>query len=78
MIGQRIRTVFAEVFQIEPAQLEAGTSPQDLDAWDSFGHLALVEALQDALQITFELEDIAEMETLGRIEEIAVRRGARP
>ena len=78
MIGERIRMVFAQVFQVDAAQLAPGSSPESVEGWDSFGHIALVEALQDELQVRFELEDIAQMETLARIEEIAVRRGARP
>jgi acyl carrier protein len=78
MMVERIRAVFAEVFQVDPAQLAGGSSPETVEGWDSFGHLALVDALQNEFRITFELEDIAQMETLARIEEILLRRGARP
>ena len=78
MVQQRIKAVFAEVFQIDPAQLGESSSPSTVDGWDSFGHLALVEALQSAFQVNFEMEDIAQMENLGRIAEILARRGAAP
>lgn len=78
MIRDRIRCVFAEVFQVDAAQLAPDASPETVAGWDSFGHIALVDALQSELQITFEVEDISQMETLARIEEIALRRGARP
>jgi acyl carrier protein len=78
MIVERIRAVFAQVFHVDPAQLAAGSSPETVEGWDSFGHLALVDALEHEFRITFEAEDIAQLETLGRIEEILLRRGARP
>lgn len=75
---QRIKAVLAEVFQIDPARLVPSASPADIGAWDSFGHLALVEALQTEFRIQFEVEDIARMENLGAIEQILLRRGVAP
>ncbi len=75
---QRIKAVLAEVFQIDPARLDPSASPADIGAWDSFGHLALVEALQTEFRIQFEVEDIARMENLGAIEQILLRRGVAP
>lgn len=78
MIEERIRRVFGQVFQCDAAQLGKDASPDTVTGWDSFGHLELVDALQSAFEVTFATEDIAEMETLGRIEQILLRRGARP
>ena len=76
MVQERIKAVFAQVFQVDPAALPAEVSPADIAAWDSFGHLALVEALQQEFKIEFKLEDIAQMDKLSAIEEILRRRGA--
>ena len=76
MVQERIKAVFAQVFQVDPAQLPPTASPSEIEGWDSFGHLALVEALQNEFRIEFELEDIAEMDNLEAIEEILRRRGA--
>jgi acyl carrier protein len=75
---ERIKAVFADVFQIDAANLPAGASPADVEGWDSFGHLALVEALQNEFRVKFELEDIARMDNLAAIEQILVHRGAAP
>jgi acyl carrier protein len=76
MVQQRIKAVFAEIFQIDPATLPPTASPADVQGWDSFGHLALVEALQSEFRIQFEVEDIARMDTLAAIEQIVLSRGA--
>jgi acyl carrier protein len=74
MVQQRIKAVFAQVFQVDPAHLPATASPSSIEGWDSFGHLALVEALQNEFSVQFELEEIAQMENLEAIEEIIRRR----
>lgn len=76
MVQQRIKAVFAQVFQVDPVELPATASPAEIEAWDSFGHLALVEALQEEFKVEFELEDIAQMDSLATIEEILRLRGA--
>jgi acyl carrier protein len=75
---ERIKAVFAEVFQVDPASLAPSASPADVEGWDSFGHLALVEALQNEFRVQFEVEDIARMDNLAAIEQILVHRGAGP
>jgi acyl carrier protein len=75
MVQQRIKAVFAQVFQVDPARLRRTVSPSDIEGWDSFGHLALVEALQNEFRVEFELDDIAEMDNIEAIEDILRRRG---
>jgi len=33
MVQQRLRAVFANVFQVDPAQLSPTVSPAEIDAW---------------------------------------------
>jgi acyl carrier protein len=74
MVQERIKAVFAQVFQVDPAQVAPTASPESIEGWDSFGHLALVEALQSEFSVRFELEDIAQMENLQAIAEIIQKR----
>lgn len=78
MVQKRIKAVLAEVFQIDPAKLAPTASPADVEGWDSFGHLALVEALQAEFRVQLQVEDIARMVNLVAIEEILLRRGVEP
>ena len=73
-----VEEVFANVFQVDAKALDESASPYSIESWDSFGHLALLDALQAAYGITFEISDIAEMDTLGRVKQVLIRRGARP
>jgi acyl carrier protein len=76
MVQQRIKTVFAQVFQVDPDQIPPAASPAEIEAWDSFGHLALVEALQSEFGVEFEIEDIGRMDNLESIEDVLRQRGA--
>jgi len=76
MVQQRLRAVFANLFQVDPARLSPTAAPDEIDGWDSFGHLALVEALQGEFRVEFEIEDIAQMDNLEAIESILRLRGA--
>jgi acyl carrier protein len=73
---ERIQGVFAEVFQCDPATVIASSSPAEIEGWDSFGHLALIEALQSEFKVTFETEDIAQLDSVGQIQRILALRGA--
>ncbi|HEY4884793.1 MAG TPA: hypothetical protein VII08_14255 [Myxococcales bacterium] len=76
MVQQRLRAVFANLFLVDLAQLSPTASTAEIEGWDSFGHLALVEALQGEFRVEFEIEDIAQMDDLEAIESILRLRGA--
>ena len=76
MVQQRLRAVFANLFLVDLAQLSPTASTAEIEGWDSFGHLALVEALQGEFRVEFEIEDIAQMDNLEAIESILRLRGA--
>ena len=76
MVQQRLRAVFANLFLVDLAQLSPTAWPAEIEGWDSFGHLALVEALQGEFRVEFEIEDIAQMDDLEAIESILRLRGA--
>ena len=48
---------FMETFEIEEDKL-AGLNYQDIDAWDSVGHMALIAALEEAFDIMMDTDDI--------------------
>ena len=59
-ITDRIRAVLARELRVDPASIADTASRLDLSAWDSFNHVNVVFALEDAFGI--ELEE-AEMRT---------------
>ncbi len=48
---------FVEALEISADKLE-GLKYQDIDAWDSVGHMGLVAAIEDAFDIMMDTDDI--------------------
>ena len=63
----KIQDIFREVFDDDRLQLRDDTSPENLAAWDSLGHIRLISALEDDLHLSFTLEEIEVMNSVKRI-----------
>jgi acyl carrier protein len=75
-IRQRIVRVVSEVFELSPDVVERGISPEKVAGWDSEKHVILVIALEEQFGCMFEAEDVPELVSLERMEEIITRYGA--
>lgn len=49
------------VFDVPLKNLGENTSPETLEAWDSFNHMKLIVALEEEFDVQFEGEDILDM-----------------
>jgi acyl carrier protein len=50
--------IFCSVFEVEPDQLLPDLAYQDIENWDSVGHMALMAALEDEFTIELDIDDI--------------------
>jgi acyl carrier protein len=75
-VGERVRTVVAQTFNIPIDAVDDETTPAAVAAWDSLGQLALVNALEQEFAIEFVVEDIARMNSVGEIRSIVETRDA--
>jgi acyl carrier protein len=66
---ERVREIAAREFKIKVETLTADTDAADVGAWDSTTHLVLMMAIEDAFGISFELDEVVEMTTIGKIAE---------
>ena len=57
----KIKQIMADIFFIEISEIDENTSPQSIDAWDSLGHMNLVTALEEELEISFDNDEVIEM-----------------
>ena len=51
---ERITTVFRSVFEDPDLIISEGTKPEDVENWDSIGHMYLVYELEDEFGIEFD------------------------
>ena len=65
--------VFAEVFGLAPESFGEETAPAAVAGWDSARHVELVIALEERFDCMFEPDEVPELTSLRRIEEILRR-----
>lgn len=65
---------FVTAFEIDASKLE-GLQYQDVEAWDSIGHMNLVAELEDAFDIEMETDDIIDFSSYEKGKEIMKRYG---
>ena len=60
-MGDLIKNIMAQVFQVDAASIDASTSPESVERWDSLKHMQLIMALEDEFGIEFPDEVIPEL-----------------
>ena len=63
---------FMETFEVEKGQL-ANLKYQDIEAWDSVGHMSLIAALEEAFDIMMDTDHIIDFSSYEKGKEILSR-----
>ncbi len=66
---EKLAKVFAETFGISEAETK-GLQYQGIEAWDSVGHMSLIAALEDEFDIQLDTDDIIDMSSFEKAQEI--------
>jgi acyl carrier protein len=70
-----VEDVVAQVFGVDRDSIDAGSSPESVEGWDSMGHLNLVAALEKRFDVSIDIGDAMEMVSVQRIREILLDYG---
>ncbi|MBI3767620.1 MAG: acyl carrier protein [Deltaproteobacteria bacterium] len=70
-----IIAVFVLIFGRAPEQFGDDTAPANVEGWDSVRHVELVVALEERFGCMFEPDEVPELTSLARIEDILRRHG---
>ena len=70
-----LKSIVAEVLEIEPSELEADTNLRDFDTYDSVNVLMLMVALDEQAGIKLSPTDTKKLFTFGDLESIATNQG---
>jgi acyl carrier protein len=65
-----IQGAFKAAFDVEPNGVTLETKPDDIPGWDSMGHIALVSSLEQAFGLSFDVDEVMEMEDVSQIARI--------
>ena len=73
----KVREAFKTVFDIEPQSLTLETSAGDIPGWNSLGHLSLTTHFEQTFGITFDVDELMEMENVREIVRIVLAKLSR-
>ena len=69
---EKYNQAFIETFEITEDKL-AGLKYQDIEAWDSVGHMSLIAALEEAFDIMMDTDDIIDLSSYEKGKEILAK-----
>jgi acyl carrier protein len=72
----RLRGVFAEVFELSPSAVPHDASNENLPLWDSLRQLELMLALELEYGVRIPTEAMLELQSVAAIEEFLAERNA--
>ena len=76
MLDKRLVDSLSEVCNIDPAAITPETSQANTPTWDSIAHLKLVFEIEDAFGVRLSSEEIPQITSVARLQEILARHQA--
>lgn len=70
----QLERIFQEVFDDDSLQVGDEMTRENFPAWDSLGHIRLVSAMEETFNVSFSIEEIEGMTSVGRILERILAR----
>ena len=67
MMDDDLRTIIAKVFSIPESEVNDNSSPENIESWDSFNGLILVDELENHFKIKFSITEITDVKTVADI-----------
>lgn len=72
---EKLQNVFREVFENAQLKISPNMTAKDVQGWDSFNHINLIVALEEAFSIVFTSPEITSMQNVGDLVEILKTKG---
>lgn len=67
--------VFNEAFAVAAESITDQTVPDDIQKWDSLGHMNMVSKLESEFGTQFEVDEVMEMASVQNILDVLTRKG---
>lgn len=72
-ILEKLKEIFRDVFDEEKLEITEKTTPQDVEDWNSLGHVYLTVEIEDEFSITFD-EEIKRIENVKDIVDLIMKQ----
>jgi acyl carrier protein len=63
----KLADIFRDTFDDDELEVTPGTSRDDVDGWDSLGHIRILSSVEEEFGIRFDLEEVEEITTAGQL-----------
>jgi acyl carrier protein len=73
---QRLVPIFQDVLDDDSLAIDATTTAQDVDGWDSLAHIRLVVSIEKAFSLRFSAAEISELQNVGDMAALIVKKQA--
>ena len=67
MIENDVNVIIAKVFSIPESEVNDQSGPENIESWDSFNGLILVDELENHFKIKFSISEITDVKTVADI-----------
>lgn len=64
---EKVVEIIASTCEVDKSVVKANSTIGDFPAWDSMGHLSILSSVEDAFDISFEPEEMMELEDVSDI-----------
>lgn len=75
-VFEKVKNAFVSAFAVDAATFKIEMMPEDVNGWDSLGHLRLVTALQEQFGVEFEVNEVMDMDSVQKIVTICESKAA--
>ena len=73
-IFEQLNSVFQDVFDDDDLIVEATTTAQDVDGWNSLAHIRLVVSIEKVFKLRFSAAEISSLKNVGDMATLVLRK----
>ena len=70
---EKYKKCFTESFSIEESALGKNLEYNSIEEWDSIGHMAMIASLEEAFDITMDIDDVIEFSSFDKGKELLAK-----
>jgi acyl carrier protein len=74
-MSKKLFNIISRVMEIESSELTDESSPEDIENWDSYNGLLLVDELESEFNVKFTVEEVFDVHSIADIKKHLVNHG---
>lgn len=73
----RLEKILSKVLEVKQTDISDESSPDNIANWDSFNGLMLVSELENEFKISFTVDEVINVKTVGEIKKALIKHGVK-